>query len=192
MTLPPSSKCFSLRKPLTRARIVTSSRARVVPIGLTTTGSVFRCAATTVTRGGAGAGPGRAVALQPQTPTATATAVPHRASSRDTRAETGRPTTSWIDLSGHAGAAETDLEGYRRRSAGVSRLRGRFGGTGSRPRAAGRTPSSPRPDPGLPQADRHGEQEEEHAPGDLIEADDDLAELVVQVRCPSVPASPPG
>ena len=82
MTWPPSLKCFSLRKPLTRARIVTSSRARVVPIGLTTTGSVLFCAATTTTRGGTGSGLGPAVTLQPGLPSTTAAAEAHRARSR--------------------------------------------------------------------------------------------------------------
>ena len=102
MTLPPSSKCFSLRNPLTRARIVTSSRARVVPIGLTTSGSVIRRASTTVTRAGTGAGFGREVALQPPAPGATAAAVALRTSSRD------KSRRGIMDgaLRGDAGAAE--------------------------------------------------------------------------------------
>lgn len=64
MTRPPSWKCFSLRNPLTRARMVTSSR-RVVPIGLTTIGTVICRAATTTTRGRAGSCGGSPVELQP-------------------------------------------------------------------------------------------------------------------------------
>ncbi len=54
MTFLPSSKCFSSRKPFTRARIVTSLSARVVPIGLTTSGRVIFRDSTTVTVGGGG------------------------------------------------------------------------------------------------------------------------------------------
>ena len=54
-----------------------------MPIGLTTTGSVIRRAATTVTRAGTGAGFDREVALQPLAPRATAAAVALRTSSRD-------------------------------------------------------------------------------------------------------------
>ena len=51
LTFLPSSKCFSSRNPFTRARIVTSLSVRVVPIGLTTLGTVSFRAMTTVTWG---------------------------------------------------------------------------------------------------------------------------------------------
>ncbi len=54
----------------------------MVPIGLTTTGNVFCCAATTVTRGGTGSGFGLAVALQPEPPSTTAAAEAQTTTSR--------------------------------------------------------------------------------------------------------------
>ena len=54
-----------------------------MPIGLTTTGSVIRRAATTVTRAGTGAGFDREFALQPVAPSATAAAVALKTGSRD-------------------------------------------------------------------------------------------------------------
>ena len=54
MTSPPSSKWISLRNPRTRARIETSWRARVVPIGSAMMGTVIRRASTTDTTGGGG------------------------------------------------------------------------------------------------------------------------------------------
>ena len=73
LTFVPSSKCRSVRKPFTRARMVTSSRARVVPIGLTMIGTVILFDSTTVTDGGGGTRSGVAVAVQPARPSKAAT-----------------------------------------------------------------------------------------------------------------------
>ena len=54
LTSAPSLKCISLRNPRTRARIETSWRARVVPIGSAMIGTVIRRASTTDTTGGGG------------------------------------------------------------------------------------------------------------------------------------------
>ena len=82
MTWPPSWKCFSFRKPLTCARMVTSSSARVVPIGLTRIGTVIRRDATTTTRGGAGCPTGSRLALHPTTPSPTPMDEPQRTARR--------------------------------------------------------------------------------------------------------------
>ena len=54
MTSAPSWKWISLRNPRTRARMETSWRARVVPIGSAMIGTVIRRASTTETTGGGG------------------------------------------------------------------------------------------------------------------------------------------
>ena len=82
LTLLPSSKCRSVKKPLTRARIVTSSRARVVPIGLTMIGTVILFDSTTVTDGGGGTRSGVAVAVQPARPSRAATVEHEQARSK--------------------------------------------------------------------------------------------------------------
>ena len=66
MTSPPSLKCISLRNPRTRARIETSWRARVVPIGSAMMGTVIRRASTTVTTGGGGTRSAPARGEQPE------------------------------------------------------------------------------------------------------------------------------
>ena len=55
MTIAPSAKWRSVRNPRTRARIVTSSRARVVPLGVTSIGTLIRRDSTTPTVGAGGA-----------------------------------------------------------------------------------------------------------------------------------------
>ena len=66
MTSPPSSKCISLRNPRTRARMETSWRARVVPIGSAMIGTVIRRASTTETTGGGGTRSAPAWGEQPE------------------------------------------------------------------------------------------------------------------------------
>ena len=81
LTLLPSLKCRSVKKPFTRARIVTSSRAREVPIGLTMIGTVILFESTTVTLGGFTRS-GVAVAVHPARPSTVATVEHEQANSR--------------------------------------------------------------------------------------------------------------